>query len=271
MPDKEEQIQLEISKLKNLVSLKNRTPSQLREMAEDKVRNKDLNDLISGFHDKNDKRVAKELVKKYISDYTIESVSDRNTLQEVVRLEIIQSRLHKKMEEIYNSESKAVSGQYLETVHKNGEMIIKLKNSLGLNKGKDKKSSYDVLQHLIKRGEVWRRENQGSRTFKCPHCMEYILLKIRKEAWEEQKHPFFKDNRIYNKALFEKYYGKTMVIDAKFIAEVLETSTNYPEWMIEKRRGAPAYESIHSNEHKEVEEVIPSEAEEQLGDIQGSV
>ena len=48
----------------------------------------------------------------------------------------------------------------------------------------------------------------GSKTSSSPSLAvssEMVMLKIRTEAWEAQKHPFFKDRVLYNKHLVKLY------------------------------------------------------------------
>jgi len=215
-------------------------------------------DIVGKFKDRTEKRLAKELLLKYLEDYDIETISDRNTLSELIYYEIIQSRLQDRLNKFYAEDSKAVPINIIEILHKNSDIIVKMKNTLGLNRAKTKDKPYDIMQHLIKRHTKWRDENQASRTMKCPHCKQFILLKMKVDAWEAQGHPFFKDNILYNKALFEKYYGKTIMIDDNFIAEVLETSNDYPEW-IRKRR------------IDKTSEIIQTQEEDKSGTVQSSV
>ena len=228
-------LETEYRKLKGLKSLRDKPYEYILARAEANLRKKSL-DISKLFVDPEEASKARELLDKYLTDYSIETISDKNTLQEVIYLEVIQARLQAKMNEFYNADTKAVPTNVLEVIHKNSDAIIRLKNTLGLNRGKEKREAYDVLQHLIRRADKWRDENQGSRTLKCPKCSQFILLKIRTQAWEAQGHPFYKDTMLYNKALFEKYYGQTVVVNDKFIAEVLEVSEDFPAWVKQKSR-----------------------------------
>ena len=59
-----------------------------------------------------------------------------------------------------------------------------------------------------------------------------ILLKIRTEAWEALKHPFFKDKILANKQLWLLY--KKGKITKKDVSLVLGTSEDYVDWLEEK-------------------------------------
>lgn len=215
-------------------------------------------DLVKKFTDSRERKMAKDLVHRYLSDFSLETVSDRNTLKEVIYYEVIQNRLQEKLNHFYEKDAKAVPMQLIDTLHKNSEMIIKLKNTLKLTRSNEK-GGFDALAQLKKRAKIWRENNQGSRTIKCPHCQSFVLLKIRTAEWEAQKHPFFKDNMLYNVALFEKYYGKQVTVDSKFIGEVLESSADFPEWVIEKRGPQIAKQTIQKEEEKES---VPTEKKE---------
>jgi len=190
---------------------------------------KEHKDIVNKFQGA-EKKIASTLVEKYLKDYSIETISDINTLKEVIYYEIIQYRLQDKLNDF--ATQKTIPIQLVNVMHENSEAIIKLKNSLGLFSNKEKKTNYDVLKHLKKRFSLWLEENQASRTLICPHCSKLVLLKIRTKEWEAQKHPFFKDRVIYNKALFDLYHSKK--ISKKDVADILETSEDYIDWVIEK-------------------------------------
>jgi hypothetical protein len=61
-----------------------------------------------------------------------------------------------------------------------------------------------------------------------------VMLKMRTEAWEAQKHPYFKDRLLGNEQLIRLYkLGKLTKED---VASVLGTSPDYTDWLINKWR-----------------------------------
>lgn len=232
---KQSEIQSEFNRLRALVSLKKETDDQIWARATETIRKKSIGvDVDSMFKNTDERRMAKLLLDKYLSDFAIENISDKNTLRELIFLEILQTRLQEKLNEYYEKDTKALPQQLIDTIHKNSEAILKLKTSLGLNKGKDKKeSSKDAFLRLQTRMKSWLTENQASRTIKCAYCGKMLLLKMRTAAWESQKHPFFRDTVIYNKHLFKMLNDNK--IDKTDAAKVLEVSTDYVEWILEKR------------------------------------
>jgi len=200
-----------------------------------------LTGVTAKFKDRAEKNYARILETKYLDEFDIESISDRNTLAELIYMEVIQKRLQEQLNNFYDLDSKAVPINLVEIIHKNSKVIIDLKNALGLNKAKAKKG-YDVISHLMKRAKIWRENNQGSRTITCPHCSKLIMLKIRTEQWEAQKHPFFKDKVLYNIHLMDMY--KKGKINRDDVAKVLECSPDYVGWLMTKIEGiADDYET----------------------------
>ena len=271
MKIKEKDIQGVYDQLKNLTQYRTKTHEELWNIAITKAQEANIS-IVSKFKDKDEKKLVKELFRQYIEDYTIESISDKNTLAELIYFEVVQLRLQTKMNEIHANDG-AVPISLLEIMHKNSKTILDLKNSLGLNKAKSEKKGYDALTHLQIRHRKWMDENQGSREFKCPCCRKFVLLKIRTEAWEAQSHPFFKDTRLFNKALFD-HLGKEVLINNEFISKILETSTDYVDWMLEKsKKGSGSGEGTDGGvEEHDTSESLPKEGHnnsESSEDIQG--
>jgi len=188
---------------------------------------KEYKDIVEKFTG-DEKKIAQSLLEKYLRDYKIETIADVNTLKEVIFYEVIQDRLQNKLNSFSGNQSVPI--QLLSSMHGNSDKILSLKERLGLTKERAK--GYDALKHLQKRFRAWMEENQASRTLTCPHCAKMILLKIRTEAWEAQKHPFFKDKVLYNKYLMELYHKGT--VTKEDVAKVLECSPDYVLWLVEK-------------------------------------
>lgn len=227
-------IDKKVNQIKGLTGFKGKTEEELQAIATELVKIKDI-DICEKFSKKEERKFAKGLLDKYLADYTIETISDKNTLKDIIYLEVLQTRLEDKLNQFFDEDLKAIPLDLIELLHKNTDAISKLKATLGLNKGKDKQNSFDALEHLKKRFKKWRDNNQASRTLKCPYCTKFILLKISTEAWEAMKHPFFKDTVIYNEHLFA-HLNEQVVIDRDFIAKVLTVSPDYVDFIINKSR-----------------------------------
>ena len=64
------------------------------------------------------------------------------------------------------------------------------------------------------------------------------MLKIRTEAWEALKHPFFQDKLLANRPLWKLYKDKK--ITKEDVANVLGCSAQYIDWLEKKIYQAPA-------------------------------
>jgi len=211
---------------------------------------------LNRFTDKEEQTVAKSLKQRYLKDFVIDTTADENTLFELIYFEVIQMRLQEKLNEYYTKDAKAIPQDMIKTLQENSKMITNLKTQLGVNTPKDMET-YDALKHLRDRHKKWRHENQVSRHIKCPHCFQLVWLKMRTEAWEACKHPFFKDTFLYNEALFNNL-GKKVFIDRDFLAAVFGTSPDYIDFYIEKMRG-PSHDIDDIKKTEDIPNVETSE------------
>ena len=183
-----------------------------------------------------EKKWAKKRFEDYKTHYHIDTFSDLQILEELVFRESLHERHKKQIGKIAEGEATKIKNtvptHLLEALDENLERIITLKEKLGLFADKNVEDPYEHLQRLFKKFKIWRDENQGSRTLICPHCSKMIMLKIRTEAWEALKHPFFKDRLIANEHLWELWKdGKITKTD---IAKILGVSEDYVTWLHEK-------------------------------------
>jgi DNA-directed RNA polymerase subunit RPC12/RpoP len=180
---------------------------------------------------------GKKRFDNYKENYHIEQLSDLQLLEELVYREALQERYKKRIAEVdkKNEESKGKkhsSSHIVNSLNENLEQILLLKDKLGLFEARQNDEGYTALARLKKKFKKWLEENQGSRTFRCPHCSQMIMLKIRTEAWEAMKHPFFKDLILSNKSLWNLY--KEGKITKKDVSDVLGVSPDYVDWLEDK-------------------------------------
>lgn len=253
----EETIQKHLNKISKLHQYRNKTEQELYKIAKERAELHDPELEIDFLTDRKEQKVAKELVRRYIKDYLIETVSDKNLIKHIVFLEIIQSRMQSSMNDIHKA-NKALPLNMAEGVQKNLDAILKAKQALGLTRDKrdaqrdDATRAWDKLKLKAKK---WREQNQGSRTLICPHCSQMVLLKIRMEMWEAQKHPFFKDRVLGNLHLLALYQQRTITADD--VAKILGTSEDYVEWLIEKWN--LGVKDSNGEEGKEETEEVPTD------------
>jgi len=244
-----EQIEAAYNQLKGLTQYKNFSHEELRQLAIQKVKEDEVN-IEELFVHKQEKKLAKTLLKKYLSDFTIETISDINILRDVIFLELVNQRFRNKINELYEADN-AVPVKIIEIIHKNLEEILKLKQALGITREKDQANQTDAFKSydlLMQRAKKWRSENQATRSislpFKCPKCGEVkprpILLKIRTDAWEAQNHSFFQDRILGNTEIIRLY--KAGKLNAEEVARIFETSTDYvSDWLLDKWKTTEAW------------------------------
>lgn len=241
----------ERAKVSNLL---HQSDEQIEQIVTRNVTIADL-DLNTLFSDIEERKLAKDLAKKYLAEFVPRTVSDKQNLRSVIYLEIIQNRLQKVMNNLSAKSDVAIPLNLVDSIHKNLREIAASKARLGLV-GKDKDSqSSDIFKHiqtLKAKFSQWLRENPLTRTMICPACAAPVLLKLRMDRWEPQKHPFFTDRWLVNRHIVKLYLENK--ITKEDVAEILEVSTDYIEDIIQKVWvHAPAYREIISQYRTMVE------------------
>lgn len=195
--------------------------------------------------DRKEKNWANKQFDKYRKLYYIESVADLQLLEELVYREAIQERYKKKIEELAKERQEASpkgtnKKKYIEVIPKslresldeNLAQILLLREKLGMYEEKKDRDAFTYIQILKKKFKLWKEENQATRTFPCPFCQKMIMLNIRTDIYDVHKHPWFKDKTLANKALWELYKNK--IINKQQIADVLNVTTDYIDWLKKK-------------------------------------
>jgi len=244
-PENNEALEAVKKQVRNLIPLKG-DEEKILQVAKNRMNlfNDDL-DVDSMFSDSKEKKKARILLKKYLNDYDIETISDRNTLKQLIYFEVVQMRLEEAANRLQenlkaaplNQISTAASpSRYLDALHKNSNQILTLKQTLGISKAKQEKVGlFDTLAGLMRKFNNWRKENTSERSIPCKYCGKMLHFKIRIDKYDVSKHPFFKGRFLTNKYLIDNL-DKTITIDREFIAKVLEVSPDYIDFILEHLR-----------------------------------
>lgn len=213
-----------------------KTDAELLELAKELVEADDPDLQITFLTDTKEKKKARELTRRYIKEYFIETYGDKQLVKHLVYLEVIQGRLQDQLNDIHKQESK-VPIQMLDILQKNLKAIVEARAALGLNRDKQKsEAGSEGIQALQKLKAKFKKHieetHQASRTIKCPHCSEMVLLVIRTEAYEAKKHPYFKDRILGNDHLISLYLSKHLTQED--VAKILGTSPEYTQWLADK-------------------------------------
>lgn len=225
------------------------------------------------FDSKKEKKQAIELLKKYLIDYSIETVSDKQTLTQLIFLEVLNSRLQRVINQA-EKDTKAIPSNMVDLVHRNMQEIAKTKQSLGITKSakdQNKQDGYTYLKLVQKKYKKWLSENQATRTLWCPHCAKATLLKIKMDNWEAQQHPYFRDRILGNEHLISLY--KENKLTRNDLAKIFEVSADYVDWLVVKgwrldidEKESESAESTE-NQQKSEEIVVIEEKVEEKTDI----
>lgn len=225
-----------MNKIKGLTQYRNLDKDKLQEVAEKMLekqdkKEKDILDVSSLFEDKQEKKEAERLLNKYMSNFSITTISDKNILTMLIFLEIMQNRFMKDA----NAEHKktgSTPNSITESIHKNIKEILSLKNQLGILKAKTADGAAEAIDILINKYKIWCEENQACREFVCPDCGQMTLLKIKIDQYDASLHPFFQDRILFNEEIVKLFLeGK---ITALNVARILDCSVFYIDWVINK-------------------------------------
>ena len=242
-----ENIQGEIIRLKNLPQFRNKTEAEIAEFIQNRSKPKEKKEpqpetldsinIEELFIDKEEKKYGKDLLERYLGDFSLETISDVNLLKQLIYLEVFQKLRLQKTADTFQKENNAVPLQILDSIHKNLDKIIQLKESLRLTRGSslEQNDAYKALQLLKKKAEIWRKENQVTRERTCPYCAKRILWIMRPEVWDMMKHPFFKDRILGNEHIVALY--KQNKLTKEDLSKIFEVSNDYVDWLISKWEG----------------------------------
>jgi DNA-directed RNA polymerase subunit RPC12/RpoP len=185
---------------------------------------------------------AKKIYDTYIEKNNVTNFSDLALLKNLVNNEIQLKRIQSIINELSQNERNSgktpfVPTKELDAMNDIVTQIISLKKILGLSNEKKGNDPLEYINTLKRKFKIWRENNQGSRTLICPQCSKMVMLKIRTEAWEAIKHPFFfKDKILSNAHLWDMYKsGKINLLDVcKVLLGKECDSTAYGEWLERK-------------------------------------
>ena len=242
------ELQQKIKQFKKLIQFKNYSDSQILDAAQMSIKNQKLKSqydfILEGLpvSKPSDKKILKQILADYVSEVYIENKRQLFQLKDLVFIEYKKRTTRENIQAQEIEKENSVASYAYDAYHKLIERAQALAEKIFGTNLKDDKS---VLQQLFSRMRLWMNLNQGSRSFLCPHCGKMLMAKIRMDKYEVDKHPFFQDRLLTNKFLMEQYIiGKKVIVDEKFIAQVLGCSELYTRWFLDRylKKSNPLYE-----------------------------
>lgn len=188
-----------------------------------------------------DKREASRRFSEYQKTYHIERPSDLQLLEEKCFIEIQLDRVKKKIHQL-NSNSKIadenlVPREWQKLLELYLEQVLKINDKLGLYEDRKKENDgYVQVQLLKKKLFQWREENPN-RFKKCPKCKEPIEVIVNPKNFDIIKHPFYKNNMLYNEQAFKLLEeGKISKLECEKIHKGMRADTSdYIEWILKDK------------------------------------
>lgn len=227
-----DELEKTIKKLSNLTQYKNKTSEELKLLAEEELRKKEIISSTMCVDD-DEIKFADNLLKKYLSQGTIESESDKEMLRQLIDQELIAERFKHLLKTQYSASNPAQDMDMVEQLDKVVERITKLKKDLGLANKDDVQNSWlGFWNKLEKKCINYYKEHAAETYTKCPRCQHIYRLILRIDNKEKVSATFFKGTKVYNKKLFSLYHEKRLTEIE--IAEILGVSVQYIQYIYDE-------------------------------------
>jgi len=238
-------------KYKRLKQYKNKTDKEIYALVDKKLGNTNLDiDLSDLFTDKKELKKANILLEKYLEEKDFDNTAEKQNLKNVIWLEMELEKAQQVCNNLHTQAENFVPEEQLKSIISMMKQVSDLKKELGFyQKEKEESDGYKIVQRMLDRAKLWREKNQGTRHILCPICQNMLMLKIRTDEWEVQKHPYFEDHRVLTNKHLIKLYCEDK-ISKEDISNILEVSEEYIEWLLDKWKNHPDYKEFIKNKDK---------------------
>jgi len=185
-----------------------------------------------------ERNIAEKRFNDYRKNYDITKLSDLELLSEKVFREALQERTKAKIGQLMKnkavSSSTAVPKHLVDSLDSNLDQILKIDEKLGLFTQKKEDSPFKYIATLKKKFKKWMEQNPD-RYIPCPHCSKAILLITEPEHCKAIKHPFYKNNVVYNEEAFKLLKEKkiTKLECARILLGSITQSVDYVDWVLQ--------------------------------------
>jgi len=197
---KKEQI---IKKLRNLPQNAGKSDKEMEVLADEELQKKDIIENTFAATEEEEKFV-KDLLKKYMSQGSIETESDKLTLQQLLCQELIAERFKHLLKVQYSAANPAQDLEIVEQLDKVVKRITELKIELGLSQKDRQSATWLVEWDKLKRKALnYYETHKGCNVVKCPYCSKIFYLLLKTEYLTAETCSFFKGTALYNRRLME--------------------------------------------------------------------
>jgi hypothetical protein len=192
-----------IKKLSNLTQNKNKTPEEVKLLAEEELLKKEIIDNTFAAT-KEEEEYVKELLKKYMGQGSIETESDKLTLNQLLCQELIALRFQNLLKIQYSAANPAQDLEIVEQLDKVVKRISELKVELGLSQ-KDRQSATWLAEwdKLKRKALAYYETHKGCNVVKCPYCSKIFYLLLKTEHLTAETCNWFRGTDLYNLKLMQ--------------------------------------------------------------------
>ena len=219
------------NQLRNLKQNRNLSDEEIEAKAKEKLEKNEILSHLTFCIDNEERKFASHLLEKYLEESSLESTSEKDTLRQLIDVEVLMERIKKFLNTEYIKANPVIPTQMLDQLTTLNKQVIDLKDNLGLSKKDEQKNILDKWDNLKSKALAYYKENAGCNIAKCPECQKlfYILKDMRNHKTE--KIPFFKKTLLYNKKLYELYEQNKITKEEMIV--ILGVSGDYVDYIFE--------------------------------------
>jgi hypothetical protein len=226
------ELEKKIHQLKNLKQYKDLNDAELERLAKEELDKKNIITNLAFCMDDEEKEFATDLLNRYLSQSGFENEADRDTLKQLIDIEILLERVKKFLKTEYGKANPAIPVQMMEQLQDLITQSNDLKGRLGLtSKDATQATWINDWSKLKKKAINYFETHKGCNVVKCPYCQNLFYLLMRTENLTPEKCGWFEKTILYNHKLFELYDQKK--ITKEEITEVLGVSVFYIDYIFE--------------------------------------
>lgn len=213
-------------KLRNLKQNSSLSEEEINKLAQERAQEEDILASLTFCVNDDEKDFAKNLLENYLEENSVETFADKETLRQLIDLELLAKRLKEQMKKEYDKANPTIPLQMVEQLENLNKQIIELKEKLGFSrKDGEENSGFKAFEELRKKALNYYEQKKGCTEVKCPYCNNLFHLLFDRADYKEIKAIWFKNTQLYNDKLFFLYHEKK--ITEKDVAEILGVSDFY--------------------------------------------
>ena len=229
-------LEKEIKRLRNLKQNQEKSEEELILLAKDKLEKQDILSSLT-FCLEDEKEYARNLLEKYLSESSLESASEKDTLKHLIDLEILLERIKTYLNTEYGKANPAIPIAFIQQVTELTNQITELKVKLGLSQKEEQKNVLEEWNKLKAKALAYYKENAGCNVIKCPECKKLFMILKDVRGYTSEKIKFFRRTLLYNKEMFSWLDKK--IVTKEQLAEAFGVSVDYINLI---------YENIYKND-----------------------